>query len=103
MVGCDAGPGAIIGAIATIPPNPPEATPDSVTASTPIVSLAADVLGGGMTSPLAIAAAFLASTSAFEGRPRFFGCCAVGGVENARGEPFEDGFGWIRIILSAPD
>lgn len=101
MLVSGAGPGAIMGAIAARPPNTPPVA-DSAFAFPPTGSLATGVLCGGMTSPRAIAAAFRASTSALEGRPRFFGCVAAG-LENERGEPFEDGLGWIRIIVSAPD
>lgn len=68
-----AGPGPSMGAIGTIPPTPPETTPDSALTSPPAGSFATGVRGGGITSPRAIAAAFLASMSALEGRPRFFG------------------------------
>jgi hypothetical protein len=38
------------------------------------LDLGVDAFDGGITSPLATNSAFRASTSAFEGRPRFFGC-----------------------------
>lgn len=63
-------------------------------------------MGGGITSPLAIASAFLASTSAFEGRPRFLGWWLDASGENACGEPFEEGFGCrvrVVVITSPPD
>lgn len=71
-----------------------------------VVSTAENMSGpvgrGTITAPRAIALAFLASMSAFEGRPRFFGSWVGGLAENER-ELFEDGLGWICIILSAPD
>ena len=57
----DTGPDGTIGVTAVISLIPPTD------------SFAAGVLGGAMTSPRAIAAAFRASTSALDGRPRFFG------------------------------
>lgn len=73
ILGSDRGPDAAMGAMDANPPNPAELIVASALASPPIDSLAAFILGGGITSPLAIAAAFRASTSALEGRPRFFG------------------------------
>jgi hypothetical protein len=46
----------------------------SLGASSGALGLGVAAFGGGRTSPLATNSAFRASTSAFEGRPLFFGC-----------------------------
>lgn len=61
--------------------------------------LGVGVFGGGRTCPLATKSAFRASTSALEGRPRFFGCPGWGEGKRGGDWPFE-GLGWItRCVL----
>ena len=79
------GSGAIMAAIGATPPgvgSPPSG----------LISLTTGVLGGGNTSPRAMASACRASRSALEGRPRFLGAL-VGNEGMESGEPFEAGFG----------